>query len=69
MNAKTDWPRWMSKQTAAMYADVTLPTLEKWIRLGLPLIKTPSGSIRIDREQFDAWIARSQQETEELAAS
>ena len=58
MISKTDnWPRWMSKKTAAIYADVTLPTLEKWLKRGLPQTKTVTGAIRIDRERFDTWMA------------
>lgn len=49
--------RYMTRLEVAAYTGLSLSTINRWLRAGLPRIKTPSGGILIDRERLDAFLA------------
>lgn len=48
--------RWFSKKQAMVYAGVSMPTLDKWIKNGLPASKV-GGRVLIDRRNLDKFIS------------
>ncbi|WP_169543924.1 hypothetical protein [Sneathiella aquimaris] len=49
-----DWPRMMSKSTAAAYLDVSIATFEKYV----PVESLPFGSRALyDREELDQFVS------------
>lgn len=48
--------RFLTKSDAARYAGRSLSTVNRWIKLGLPRINTPSGGVLVDRAVLDSWL-------------
>ena len=48
--------RFLTKSDAARYAGRSLSTVNRWIKLGLPRINTPSGGVLVDRSVLDSWL-------------
>ncbi len=50
--------RLMTARYVADLLDVSAETILRWTRRGLlPAIRLPSGQLRYDRDQLDAWLA------------
>lgn len=47
--------RYMNKKQTCRYLQVSNNTLDKWISLGLPLIKI-GGSVRFDKKLINEWL-------------
>lgn len=47
--------RYLNKKNACIYADISEPTLEKWLAKGLPITKV-DGSFRIDTQEIDKFM-------------
>ncbi|MGO2084164.1 helix-turn-helix domain-containing protein [Vagococcus sp.] len=47
--------RYLNKQNACVYADISAPTLDKWVAEGLPIAKI-NKCFRIDTKDIDKFI-------------
>lgn len=47
--------RYLNKKNACVYADISEPTLEKWLAKGLPITKI-DGTFRIDTQEIDKFM-------------
>ena len=47
--------RYLNKKNACLYADITPPTLDKWLAKGLPITKI-DGTFRIDTQEIDKFM-------------
>ena len=56
MNA---YPEYMSFKELAAYCSVSIPTLKRWQKRGMPYCKV-GNVVRIRRSDFDAWMGKAQ---------
>lgn len=47
--------RYLNKKNACVYADISEPTLKKWLAKGLPITKV-NGTFRIDIQEIDKFM-------------
>ena len=55
MNA---YPEYMSFKELAAYCSISIPTLKRWQKRGMPYCKV-GNLVRIKRSDFDAWMLES----------
>lgn len=49
--------KYLSKTNACIYADISAPTLDNWLAMGLPIAKI-GGVFRISTEDLDSFIEK-----------
>ena len=54
-----EYPEYMSLKDLARYCSVSIPTLKRWQKRGMPYCKV-GNLVRIKRSDFDAWMLKSQ---------
>lgn len=45
-----------TKQELAEYLKVTIPTIDRYMKKGMPYIKLPTGTVRFDISEVEKWI-------------
>ena len=54
------WPRWLSKESAALYTDWSITKIERLIRSGeLPYCRVKRSQIRIDLQDLDRLLLKN----------
>lgn len=54
--------RYLSKKSTCDYFKVSNNTLDKWIKMGMPVIRI-NGVVRFDRYEIDKWVAEKYNES------
>jgi excisionase family DNA binding protein len=54
----SSYPEYMSFKELAAYCSVSIPTLKRWQKRGMPYCKV-GNLVRIKRSDFDAWMLES----------